>query len=255
MIKFFRKIRQNLLLQNKTSKYFKYAIGEIVLVVIGILIALQINNWNEDRKIHQQELQIYSELKSDLSQTKKDIIEVISSQKKNISSSQKLFNAIKNKEPYSSETYGAFTKVGTVFKIIPKTSGFENLKNIGLNTLSNDSLRIAITNLFQLQLIPLKDALANDNSEFNIRSSLFPFQMKYFEIDYSRPDKIPFKDSDTLNVYKLKVKDFDRFINDKEFIKTLQLTLYTRSNYIKYESKIIEEIDNLLEKINTELSN
>jgi hypothetical protein len=64
MIKFFRKIRQNLLMDlpadkagNKTRKpawpvgrYFKYAIGEIVLVVIGILLALSINNWNEDRK-------------------------------------------------------------------------------------------------------------------------------------------------------------------------------------------------------------
>ena len=56
MIKFFRKIRQNLLIENKTGKpawpvgrYFKYAIGEIVLVVIGILIALQINNWNQNR--------------------------------------------------------------------------------------------------------------------------------------------------------------------------------------------------------------
>ncbi|MFT7329977.1 MAG: hypothetical protein ACI848_000035 [Roseivirga sp.] len=46
MIKFFRKIRQNLLVENKTGKYFKYAIGEIMLVVIGILIALQINTWN-----------------------------------------------------------------------------------------------------------------------------------------------------------------------------------------------------------------
>ena len=50
MIKFFRKIRQNLLSEGKTEKYLKYAIGEIVLVVIGILIALQINNWNENRK-------------------------------------------------------------------------------------------------------------------------------------------------------------------------------------------------------------
>ena len=50
MIKFFRKIRQNLLSEGKTGKYFKYAIGEIVLVVIGILIALSINNWNEERK-------------------------------------------------------------------------------------------------------------------------------------------------------------------------------------------------------------
>ena len=50
MIKFFRKIRQNLLMRNKSGKYLKYAIGEIVLVVVGILIALQINNWNENRK-------------------------------------------------------------------------------------------------------------------------------------------------------------------------------------------------------------
>src|SRR5210317_1752205 len=50
MIKFFRKIRQNLLSEGKTGKYLKYAIGEIVLVVFGILIALQINNWNELQK-------------------------------------------------------------------------------------------------------------------------------------------------------------------------------------------------------------
>ncbi|WP_204346698.1 DUF6090 family protein [Psychroserpens algicola] len=70
MIKFFRKIRQNLLMENKTGKYFKYAIGEIILVVIGILIALQINNWNENKKSENQLNNIYKEvelnLKSDL---------------------------------------------------------------------------------------------------------------------------------------------------------------------------------------------
>jgi hypothetical protein len=55
MIKFFRKIRQNLIMENKKSKYFKYSIGEIILVVIGILIALQVNNWNQQR-IQQEEL-------------------------------------------------------------------------------------------------------------------------------------------------------------------------------------------------------
>ena len=50
MIKFFRHIRKSLLEENKMGKYFKYAIGEIILVVIGILIALQINNWNEGIK-------------------------------------------------------------------------------------------------------------------------------------------------------------------------------------------------------------
>ena len=62
MIKFFRKIRQNLLMENKTGKYFKYAIGEIILVVIGILIALGINNWNENRKNHQAEKVVLNNL-------------------------------------------------------------------------------------------------------------------------------------------------------------------------------------------------
>jgi len=66
MIKFFRKIRQNLLMENKTGKYFKYAIGEIVLVVIGILIALQINNWNENRKTKNQEINYYCQLVDNL---------------------------------------------------------------------------------------------------------------------------------------------------------------------------------------------
>ena len=49
MIKLFRHIRQSLIMENKTANYIKYAIGEIILVVIGILIALQINNWNEQK--------------------------------------------------------------------------------------------------------------------------------------------------------------------------------------------------------------
>ena len=63
MIKFFRNIRKNLLSQGKTGKYVKYAIGEIILVVIGILIALQINNLNEQRKQHNQEQDYLSALK------------------------------------------------------------------------------------------------------------------------------------------------------------------------------------------------
>ena len=71
MIKFFRNIRKSLLDEGKTSKYLKYAIGEIVLVVIGILIALQINNWNslqKDRQIERQYLEGFlTDLRSDSS--------------------------------------------------------------------------------------------------------------------------------------------------------------------------------------------
>jgi len=66
MIKFFRKIRQNLIMENKTSQYFKYAIGEIVLVVIGILIALQINTWNEERKDNNTAMYLLNSLLQDL---------------------------------------------------------------------------------------------------------------------------------------------------------------------------------------------
>lgn len=70
MIKFFRKIRQRLLTGNKFSKYLLYAIGEIVLVVIGILIALGINNANETSKEKKLEKQLINRLYTDYSQNK-----------------------------------------------------------------------------------------------------------------------------------------------------------------------------------------
>jgi hypothetical protein len=65
MISFFRKIRQKLLSQNKVTRYLVYALGEIILVVIGILIALQVNNWNEGRKQRQVELKYFFNLKKE----------------------------------------------------------------------------------------------------------------------------------------------------------------------------------------------
>jgi hypothetical protein len=71
MIKFFRKIRQKMLTENKFSKYLIYAIGEIILVVIGILIALGINNWNQDINSKNELKQILKEVSNDL---EKDIV-------------------------------------------------------------------------------------------------------------------------------------------------------------------------------------
>ena len=62
MIHFFRRIRQGLLSQNRFSKYLLYAIGEILLVVVGILIALSINNWNEERKQKRTMINYYQQL-------------------------------------------------------------------------------------------------------------------------------------------------------------------------------------------------
>jgi len=70
MIKFFRKIRQNLLSEGKTGKYLKYAIGEIVLVMIGILLALQVSNWNQDRKDRISEHKLLDNIHRDFIQNK-----------------------------------------------------------------------------------------------------------------------------------------------------------------------------------------
>jgi len=253
MIKFFRKIRQNLLIENKTGKYFKYAIGEIILVVIGILIALQINNWNENRKAQKQETQIYTEIKSDLLQTRNDIQQTISKHKEILKSNQQLIFDLYNKKPYSNTIYNFFTESGSDFKVIPKTSAFENLKNIGLNTLSNDSLRISISNLYQLDLKHLEDDFGFRNSSFDFMEQLFPYQNKYLFADYSEPTKFGFKYSDSITIYKLKIKDYDTFLTDNNLLKTLQLTLWGRSRIVSKESEIVEEIDNVIKRIEKEL--
>lgn len=70
MIKFFRKIRRGLLTESKFRKYLLYAIGEIILVVIGILIALQISDWNEIQKQDKAEQAFFNSVKQDLQQDK-----------------------------------------------------------------------------------------------------------------------------------------------------------------------------------------
>lgn len=77
MLKFFRTIRKTLLNEGKTTRYFKYAVGEIVLVVIGILIALQINNWNEQRKEKIKETIVIKSLNNEFIQNSKYLNERI----------------------------------------------------------------------------------------------------------------------------------------------------------------------------------
>ncbi|MBO6881048.1 DUF6090 family protein [Winogradskyella sp.] len=239
--------------ENKTGKYLKYAIGEIILVVIGILIALQINNWNEDRKVKKLETQIYKELKSDLVQTKNDIEKVISEHKKILKSTQQLIFDISNKKSYSDSIYRLFADAGDDFRIIPKTSAFENLKNIGLSTISNDTLRISISNLFQLDLKRLGDELGVQNTSFNITQQLYPYQMKYLFLDTNEPTNYGFKHSDTIKVYKLKIKNYDTFLTDNNLLKTLQLSLWNRSLVVNEEAEILETVKNVIDGIENEI--
>jgi len=111
MIKFFRKIRQNLLSEGITGKYLKYAIGEIVLVVIGILIALQINNWNNLRIEGELETSILKEILVNL---KKDVVNLNSKISFNLNmekANKEVMNHLMQKTPITDSLklyYGKF---------------------------------------------------------------------------------------------------------------------------------------------------
>jgi len=94
MINFFRKIRQKLLNENKLSKYLLYALGEIVLVVIGILIALQINNWNENKKDRRQERELLIQLESEFESNLSQLDQKMAMREEMISASLNLLNCI-----------------------------------------------------------------------------------------------------------------------------------------------------------------
>ena len=143
MIKLFRKIRQNLLMENKTGKYLKYAIGEIVLVMIGILLALQVNNWNEQRKALNQERQIlttlHKEFEENLQELKFDMTRIDNQ----IVSIQILFNLF-GEEDLPREQYVDSLILNSFGHITwnPSSYMLNDLKNSGqLSRLSNTQLQ------------------------------------------------------------------------------------------------------------------
>jgi len=152
MIKFFRKIRRTLLSDGKTGQYLKYAIGEIVLVVIGILLALQINNWNEARKADKALKEYLVKIKS---YTLKDLsmLDTLTIYRKNIANQCKMAReSILNKT--EEENLLLFMSCGIAFAdyyFKPNTAGYEALTNSDyfgkINNTLLDSLLISYHSL------------------------------------------------------------------------------------------------------------
>lgn len=145
MIKYFRKIRQKLVMENKTSKYFKYAIGEIVLVVIGILIALQINNWNEHKKIKNKAAvyidKIVNDLKVDTLNINKLILRVDKS-KENINKYYEYFNSSDSIDISIEQLKDSIGKLKIFYlKYYPVNKTFKNMETSGSSDLLSDSQR------------------------------------------------------------------------------------------------------------------
>lgn len=166
MIKFFRRIRRSLLSEKKTSnpasrtgRYLIYAIGEIILVVIGILIAVQINNWNEDKKTKEKEVKLLIELKDDLLETKVDLLTDIEKAKNILANTNALYKAIVDNKVSDANPYDLPT--GYLLEsslLFPKLSAYEALQSEGITLISNDTLRKNITDFYQLHLKRVADA-------------------------------------------------------------------------------------------------
>lgn len=148
MINFFRKKRKKLADNNKTGKYMRYAIGEIVLVVIGILIALQINNWNEVRKISNQELHLLKSFKIGLEKDLSDINRNIISHRRSIASAKLIIKSLGDKQPYNDSLAKHFSYVTTPSRFVNSTSAFETLKSKGIDLISNENLRNEIITVY-----------------------------------------------------------------------------------------------------------
>jgi len=193
MIKFFRKIRKNLLSEEKTGKYFKYAIGEIVLVVIGILIALSLNNWNTDRQNKNIRTQLLLKLDIEL-QSNIDRLFFLSDnyeelKENNLSLYDTLLIGItiQNAEKYlNSSTYASNT-------LNLRSSTYEQMKNTGmLYKLNSDSLLNAIEAYYKLcerenyYIIKINDGVVlNTNIDINkgITKAKYDYEAK--GLDYA----------------------------------------------------------------------
>lgn len=151
MLKFFRNIRQRLLKENKFSKYLLYAIGEILLVVIGIFIALQVNNWAEKGKLRSLEKSVLTDLRSELYSNITRLDSIIYERENVLQAGKLVLEKSGPKALWDSPLKFdslLFKIVLSGWKYYPETGVVTDILNSGkLNMIQNDSLRYMISSL------------------------------------------------------------------------------------------------------------
>jgi len=149
MIPFFRKIRKKMADDNQFFKYSRYAIGEITLVVVGILIALYINNWNEERKERKTEHLVLTEIRENLIYDLKDFEDNITNLNNRLTSCRILLEAFDKNLPYHDSLGYCFSYLTATPHLTVKTNGYKLLQSKGLGILKNNKLRNQITTLYE----------------------------------------------------------------------------------------------------------
>jgi hypothetical protein len=240
MIKFFRKIRFDLMEKNKTGKYFKYATGEILLVVIGILIALQINNWNENRKSEDVKQNYYKQLLIDLKTDKNYAKLMISALDSSITKYENYQETLK--QPYI-DSNESFKNVGNnnwaSRNLEFKTSTIKSLINTGDISLLEPNLRDKLTNYDGSKAQMLNLSKGNNDASNNIYQSavMSGFFLK-FGLDH-QPEFAKYLDIENMSpeIY-IKINGY------------LTWRTFGEKRTIKRLNNLIEDADIIIELIN-----
>jgi len=237
MIKFFRQIRQNLLMENKTGKYFKYAIGEIALVVIGILIALQINNWNENSKAKALELKTLKELRADLAQTANDIRGDSLNFENIIRSNEIILHYMEEKLAFHDSLNQYFSGMDFFQTFSINHNTFDNIRQNGSSLITNDSIRIAISDFYTRPIYLYKELemrVLNEHYENYFK----PMIMKSFEIEDKKPS-LP--------------KSYIAFIGNSDYKQVLKYTVRICNGILNFQGYLLKTIEGLIGEIDREI--
>ncbi|TYA53194.1 DUF6090 family protein [Formosa maritima] len=240
MIKFFRHIRKSLLMENKTGKYFKYAVGEIVLVVIGILIALQINTWNNNRIEKEAEIKTLIELKNGIERDSKLMQNSLAIISQCVDRMKELKGLLKDKDyNYSQQLDTLFGAVYGVHSIRINKAFYEDLKASSLRLIKNDDIRLKIVNLFEDNYVLLDNIFA---MELHINDITRPYYLKNF-------NNIDFLISASPN-------NFNELWIDTYYKNIVHYRIINlESNHIDAYNKTIPKIESLSNDINNYLKN
>ena len=143
-------------MENKTGKYFKYAIGEIVLVVIGILIALSINNWNEGRKSKKMATEVYTNLLTSLEQDSKEVARTINLLTKSLDTQKKLILSTSDQYVKDLSQTNLDKMIEEIFSgvmsFFPKTGVYDLItSNNSMDLLQSSEIKSLLINLYDFQ--------------------------------------------------------------------------------------------------------
>ena len=256
MIKFFRKIRQRLLTENKSSssagrfsKYLIYAIGEVVLVVIGILIALNLNTNNENKKLVVQEIKILKEIKSELSVALKDVKEDLKNHERNLRSTEIIYNSILHKESYNDSLEKHYSYLSGTEEFLARQSAFESLQSIGLEIISNDTIRHDIATAYLYLNRSANKISEVTKSIHELETLLKPHIM------VDREKLLSDTKNNWVGNYGIPYKfiNYKYFVNDDRFLYALMNSIKERYfqvyTYKRYEAGLEYYIGNIEEEI------